>query len=162
VSNNRKSLDKALRHALSGTGAHVESATVFAGLDWRLAGIRPVKAPHSVYELLNHMLYWEEWVVKWLDGREPALPKHASGSWPGKESPVSRKEWDQKARQFRHELKVLTRWSREADLFSKRGIKSQLEMLQTIASHNSYHAGQVVMLRQQLGAWPPPSGGLTW
>jgi hypothetical protein len=35
-------------------------------------------------------------------------------------------------------------------------------MLQAIASHNSYHAGQVVALRQILAAWPPPSGGLTW
>jgi hypothetical protein len=35
-------------------------------------------------------------------------------------------------------------------------------MLQTIGSHNSYHAGQVVIVRQALDAWPPPSGGLTW
>jgi hypothetical protein len=27
-------------------------------------------------------------------------------------------------------------------------------MLQTAASHNSYHAGQIVILRQMLGAWP--------
>jgi len=35
-------------------------------------------------------------------------------------------------------------------------------MLQTIGSHNSYHAGEVAFLRQILGKWPPPSGGLTW
>jgi hypothetical protein len=35
-------------------------------------------------------------------------------------------------------------------------------MLQTIGAHNSYHLGQVVQLRQMLGAWPPASGGLTW
>jgi hypothetical protein len=40
--------------------------------------------------------------------------------------------------------------------------KSRLEMLHTIAGHNSYHVGQVVLLRQLLAAWPPPSGGLTW
>jgi hypothetical protein len=25
-----------------------------------------------------------------------------------------------------------------------------------------HHAGQVAFLRQLLGEWPPPSGGLTW
>src|SRR5262249_12094487 len=50
----------------------------------------------------------------------------------------------------------------KADLLAKRGRKTPLEVLQTIASHNSYHLGQVVVLRQRLCAWPPPSGGLTW
>jgi uncharacterized damage-inducible protein DinB len=35
-------------------------------------------------------------------------------------------------------------------------------MAQTMGAHNSYHAGQAVLLRQLLGQWPPPSGGLTW
>lgn len=158
----RKILDKAVGHALLGTGAHVETKTVLAALDWKLAGLRPESAPHSVYQLLNHMLYWQEWVVKWLDGERLPIPKHASGSWPGDAAPASRGEWEQAVQRFRNGLEELTRRSRQADLFSKRGTKSPLEMLQTIASHNSYHAGQVVLLRQLLGAWPPPSGGLTW
>jgi uncharacterized damage-inducible protein DinB len=31
-----------------------------------------------------------------------------------------------------------------------------------MAAHNSHHLGQVVLLRQILGAWPPPSGSYTW
>jgi hypothetical protein len=37
-----------------------------------------------------------------------------------------------------------------------------LGMLQTIATHNRYHVGQVVAIRLLLDSWPPPSGGLTW
>jgi len=162
VRGDHKILDRAVRRALAGTGAHVETETVFGELDWKLAGVRPEKAAHSVYELLNHLVYWQEWVVQWLDGKNPPTPKHASGSWPGDKSPSSRKEWNLAVRRFRRGLKLLPRRAREADLFSKGGTKSRLEMLQTIASHNSYHAGQVVMLRQVLGAWPPSSGGLTW
>jgi uncharacterized damage-inducible protein DinB len=47
-------------------------------------------------------------------------------------------------------------------LLEKRAKSSPLQMLHAIAAHNSYHLGQVVVLRQMLGAWPPPSGGLTW
>jgi hypothetical protein len=31
-----------------------------------------------------------------------------------------------------------------------------------IAIHNAHHLGQVITLRQILGAWPPPEGSYTW
>jgi hypothetical protein len=37
-----------------------------------------------------------------------------------------------------------------------------MEVLYQLAAHNSYHVGQIVVLRQALGAWPPPGGGDTW
>ena len=39
---------------------------------------------------------------------------------------------------------------------------SALELLWGLSAHNSYHAGQIVVIRQALGAWPPPTGGDTW
>ncbi len=35
-------------------------------------------------------------------------------------------------------------------------------VLASIANHNAYHLGQVVLLRQLLDSWPPPSGGDSW
>jgi uncharacterized damage-inducible protein DinB len=155
MGHDRKVLGKEVAHALLGKGAHVETKTVFAALDGKLAGRRVECAPHSVYQLLNHMLYWQEWVVKWLDGERPAIPKHASVGWPGDAAPTSRVQWERAGRRFRNGLQALTQRSRRVDLLSKRGGKSPLEMLQIIALHNSYHAGQVVLLRRVLGAWPP-------
>lgn len=157
-----RALEILARHALSGRGAHVETKKVFSALDWKTAGEKPRGVPHSVYQLLMHMSYWQEWVVQWLDGRKPALPRHASGSWPGAVGPSNRREWQEAVRQFRRSLAELERACRHADLLSARGRKSRLQMLQTIGAHNSYHAGQVAFLRQLLGKWPPSSGGLTW
>ena len=157
-----KILENAIGRALSGEGAHAASVDVFEGLDWKLAGKRPEGAPHSLFQILNHLNYWQDWVVEWLAGKKPPPPKHASSSWPGGESPGSKKEWDSAVEDFRKGLVALDKASRSADLFTDGGRKSRLEMLQTIASHNSYHVGQAVLLRQVLGSWPPPSGGLTW
>ncbi len=148
--------------AVSGKDAHVETGTLLDGLAWELAGVRPDGAPHTIFQLANHIIYWQEWVVKWLDGEKPRPPKHASGGWPGPESPAGRREWEQTTRRFRDALDGLNRRTLEADLLSKRGKRTLLEMLLIIGSHNSYHAGQIAFLRQQLGAWPPPSGGITW
>jgi len=155
-------LEKATRRALCGKGAHAETPTVFSEMNWKLAGTRPAGAPHSLFQLLNHMIYWQDWAVKWLDGEQPPIPKHAPGSWPGGAEPASAEEWKQTVARFENGLDRLERQAGEGDLLSKRGSKSRLEMLQTIAGHNSHHAGQAVLLRQMLGAWPPPSGGLTW
>ena len=157
-----KVLEKNVRNALSGKGSHVEAKKALEGLDWKSAGARPRNATHSVYQLLNHVVFWQEWVVKWLDGEKHPVPKHASGSWPGGISPEDSEEWEQAVKRFGKGLNDLTRRTRDADILSKGGRKSRLEMLHTIASHNSYHIGQIVQVWQMLGAWPPPSGGLTW
>ncbi|MGB9106284.1 MAG: DinB family protein [Terriglobales bacterium] len=155
-------LVKTIRNALSGKGAHVETASAFAGLDWRLAAARPEKASHSVFQLLRHMIYWQDWVVEWLDGQSPATPRHASGSWPTETGPANARDWDRAVRHFRAGLRELNRRMGKPSLLEKPGSKTRLEMLHAIASHNSYHVGQAVILRRMLGAWPPPSGGLTW
>jgi hypothetical protein len=36
------------------------------------------------------------------------------------------------------------------------------DQLISLASHNAYHLGRIVLLRQLLHAWPPASGGFTW
>ena len=148
--------------ALSGKDAHVEAGNALAGFDWRLAGERPAGAPHSVFQLVNHMIYWQEWVLRWLGGRTPPVPKHAAGSWPGAIGPASRVRWEQTVRRFRAGVTKLERHARGGDLESGRAGKSRLEMLQIIGAHNSYHAGQAAILRQMLGRWPPPGGGVTW
>lgn len=164
--NEREILESALERALSGKGAHVEMLKAFEGLDWKLAGARPPGVEHSIFQLLNHIIYWQEWVVKWLDGDDPPIPEHASESWPGEAAPSSGDDWERTILRLQRLLEDLERRSRESDLFQKRisagAEKSRLEMLVTIASHGSYHVGQAVLLQQMLGAWPPPSGGLTW
>ncbi len=162
MSTDRKVLAKVMGRALSGKGAHVAPKDAFNGLDWKTAGAQPDGVPHSIFQLLNHMTYWNDWVVKWLAGQKPPVPKHASGSWPGGAAPQTAKEWRQALRRFEQGLQAMTRASQATDLLAKRGTSTGLQMLQAIAAHNSYHLGQVVVLRQRLGAWPPPSGGLTW
>ena len=36
------------------------------------------------------------------------------------------------------------------------------DALTHLAVHNAHHLGQVVLMRQVLGLWPPPSGSWTW
>jgi uncharacterized damage-inducible protein DinB len=163
VSVEPKIVEKAMRHALSGEGSHVGAKHIFEGLDWAVTGERPSGAPHSLFQLLNHLIYWQDWVLSWLDGDNPPIPEAAGDSWPGSVGPPTEEVWQESMARFTDGVDGMTRRTARAGLFSKGyGEKTRLEMLQVIASHNSYHLGQVVFLRQMLGAWPPPTGGLTW
>jgi hypothetical protein len=82
-------LEKTVSQALSGKDAHVEVVSAFEGLDWKLAGRGGEGKEHSIFQLLNHLSYWQEWVLKWMDGEDPPIPEHASGGWPGDEKPKS-------------------------------------------------------------------------
>ena len=155
-------LQRMARHGVTGKGAHVATSTVFAGLEWKAAGVHLPGAPHTLYQLLNHMIYWQEWAMNWLNGESPPTPRHASGGWPGPPAPASGAEWNHAVRRFRTGLAQLERQARRTEPVSRGRAKSPLEMLRTIGAHNSYHAGQVALLRQMLDAWPPPTGGLTW
>ena len=119
MADDQKVLQQALSRALSGKDSHVENANILAGLSWELAGARPDGVPHTLFELLNHMIYWQEWVVKWLDGKKPRPPKHAAGGWPGKPGPANQREWQRTVQRFRKALGALNRRSRQGDPLSK-------------------------------------------
>jgi hypothetical protein len=100
MQNEHEVIQQTIYRALSGKDAHVENANILAGLDWNLAGVQPEGVPHSLFELANHMIYWQEWTVKWLDGKKPRAPKHAAGGWPGKPKPVDQKEWEKTVKRY--------------------------------------------------------------
>ncbi len=155
-----KLLQKILAGALIGKGAHAATKNLFEGLDWKAAGSRPRGSKHSVYQLLWHMNYWQDWALVWLKGGKPRVPRHASASWPAA-APANARAWQRAVRDFRAGLEQMARESRRLDLLAKRGPHTRLGMLHVIATHNSYHAGQVVVLRQMMGKRPPRSGGVT-
>lgn len=155
-----------LVRALSGEGAHVRVKTALDGVTWTQAGAQPHGVPKSIHQLVDHLVFWNAWVVEWLDGADPPIPLHASGSWRAAARPATRDEWETAVTRLGGLADALERHAREDGLDSTRlsvgAPKSRAAMLHAIASHNSYHLGQIVLVRQLLGAWPPPGGGLTW
>lgn len=163
MSDEQKLLKKVILQALSGRGSHVVVEAALEGLEWRLAGRRPEGAPHSIFQIVNHLTYWHDFALQWLQGQKPPTPEHAAESWPGAASPATVDEWTEAVARFQDSLAALARHADAAAALSDRGGgKTAFEILQMIASHNSYHIGQVAQLRRQLEAWPPPAGGATW
>ncbi|TWT14572.1 DinB family protein [Planomicrobium sp. CPCC 101079] len=152
------------QNGFHGKGAHVDTATVFAGLEWQLAGEKPGNCPHSVWELLKHMVYWQDFMLAYLKGETPESPEHAAESWPDSPAPASEEEWDNTVSRFLFGLQEAEQEAAK-DLMEK-GLegkgRTRADWLMGIILHNAYHTGQAVLVRRMLEAWPPPSGRDTW
>jgi uncharacterized damage-inducible protein DinB len=153
-----------LHQGLDGRSGHVQYESALEDLNYTFAGKKTPGYPHTIFQILNHMIFWQDFLIEVLRGGSPQAPEHAEGSWLGEAMPLSQDEWNQTAAHFLSGLKEVIGHTGE-NLEEKgfgRPERTRAEVLMMTMSHNSYHIGQVVMLRRILGSWPPPSGGDTW
>jgi len=156
-----------------GKGAHANSIACVEGLTAELASRRVAGFPHSIWQLVFHINYWTDYDLKRIRGERPPYPAHADESWPSSSAPADHEEWRQEVARFTAllaELAVLAnadpeKLQQEVEAMHpahERQSSSVLAVLWQTVVHNSYHLGQIALLRRTLGAWPPPGGGDTW
>ena len=148
-------------NGLHGNPAHVDTAKVFDGLDWQQAGQKAGDLPHSIWELLFHMNYWQTFMLDLLKGDKPDSADPDAESWPHTAAPESEDEWDSALAYYLKGLKEAEQEAAKelAEQVMAGREETRADYLQTIMLHNSYHAGQVVFARKIMGAWPPALGG---
>lgn len=144
-------------NGLHGEGAHVDTETVFDGMDWQQAGEKNEDFPHSVWELLFHMNYWQYFMLDILEGDPSNSENPDAESWPPATGPESEEEWEAAVVYFRKGLDMAEAEAGKAldERVANRSEMTRAECLQTIVLHNTYHAGQAVFARKIMGAWPP-------
>ena len=152
-----------LLNGLQGRGSHVTPVNVFEDLDWRFAGKIPDGNVRSIWQIVDHMIYWQEFSLALLRGETPENPEHAADSWTTQVSPTNESEWNHAVNAFLEGIRAAEGFTDDLDQsVSARQGRSRAEVIGMLVGHNSYHLGQVVLIRRMLGAWPPPSGGDTW
>jgi uncharacterized damage-inducible protein DinB len=158
-----------LEQTLIGDSAAAPPAHILEGIESELAH-RVIKgAPHSIYQELWHIAFWQQVTLDWVNGVETPFPSSPSAGFPADE----REPWGQVRQRFfagSQQAAALARDEKRLEQSvrcpSRPGkpvrIMSVREQLESLAAHNAYHFGRIVLLRQLCGAWPPPSGGFSW
>ncbi|BDP41676.1 hypothetical protein DAETH_16450 [Deinococcus aetherius] len=143
-----------------GGQAFVGVEASLSGLDAATATRRPEGLPHSVAELVAHVNWWNRWMLDVIEeGRAMPYPKHASETWPA----VTEGDWARVRGEFYELLARVDTHTARPDLANPVNHEETIgELLADFALHTAHHFGQVVTVRQALGAWPPPGGGDTW
>jgi uncharacterized damage-inducible protein DinB len=125
-------------------------------------------APHSIYDEVWHLAFWQDVTLDWVQGKPTPSPEHAYEGFPTD----TKEPWDLLRERFlartqnaaaiandTERLEITVACPRPDDPQRSMTVREQLESL---AAHNGYHLGRIVLLRQLLGNWPPPDGGDTW
>jgi uncharacterized damage-inducible protein DinB len=160
-----------LANALNGDSAYAPPSHVVENLGDEPARRKIDGAPHTIYAEVWHAAYWQQVTLDWVGGVETPCPEHNSMSFPTTEQ-TRAESWAQLCQRFLAGAekaaaianctdtdKVVVCPSPPGKPARKMTVRDQLESL---AAHNAYHLGRVVLLRQLMGNWPPPSGGFTW
>jgi hypothetical protein len=154
--------DKALRQhlvkLLKGGDAHADFEHAIADFPAELRGKTPKGAEHSPWELLEHLRIAQQDILDFSinpDYKEKEWPKEY---WPATDAPPDPKAWDRSINAYCEDLKALCALAEDpkTDLFAKiphGDGQTILREILVVADHNSYHLGQLVLLRRLLGAW---------
>jgi uncharacterized damage-inducible protein DinB len=170
--------DSTVRELVYGRGAHVDPVASIEDVPAELAARLVAGSPHSIWQIVEHMNYWMDYDLAIMAGDHRPYPNQAGKSWPAHPGPAAdhreaEQRWLATIRRFTDLLVEVARLAGsngavlERKVFSPGPSPAPREttvhaMLYQITAHNSYHAGQIVLLRRQAGAWPPERGGDTW
>lgn len=140
--------------------AHATFEKSIEGLHADLRGVVPEGAPHSAWQLLEHLRLTQRDILEFC--RNPAYqePQWPDDYWPDSAAPPGDNAWDASITAFLRDRDELVKMAEDpaVDLFATipRGTgQTYLRELLLVADHSAYHIGALILLRRLLGAWPP-------
>jgi hypothetical protein len=121
-------------------------------------GVRPAGLEHSAWELLEHLRFTQWDILDFSRNPDYKEAKWPDAYWPKSPAPPTETAWDESIASFRKDLKEFCALieDKSTDLYAKIPHGSGQTVLREamlIADHNAYHVGQLILVRQLLGAW---------
>ena len=142
-------------YLLRGGGAHITFDDVISDFPARLRGVKPPGAPHTAWQLVEHMR-----IAQWDILDFSVNPKYASKEWPADywprtEKPPSPEAWKASIGAIKKDLSAVVKLveNPKTDLYAKIPHGDGQNILREallIADHNAYHLGQLMLLRRML------------
>ncbi len=154
--------DRAIRKQLSefmrGGNAHASLDDAVKDFPSRLYAEKPEGAPHNAWQLLEHIRIALHDLLEFCTNPEYKAPKWPDGYWPQTDAPVSSHAWNASVNALKNDSQNFERLIEDpdVDLYAKIPWGEGQTILREIllaGDHTSYHVGQLIMLRKQLGAW---------
>lgn len=146
-------LRKQLVNALSGSESHIAFDKALKDFPPEARASKPHGAPHSAWELIEHMRIAQRDILDFSRDPNHQSPKFPDGYWPKSEAPPSELAWHQSVAAFQRDAQELERLLEKADLFTRLPHGEGQTLLREallVANHNSYQLGQLVFLKRML------------
>jgi uncharacterized damage-inducible protein DinB len=139
--------------------AHADFDAAVADLPEAARGRVPHGAPHSAWQLLEHIRITQHDILDFCINAAYEEMSWPDDYWPAQPKPADAAAWDQAIVAVRRDRKALQALIADpaVDLFATiphgHGQTILREIL-LVADHTAYHVGQLVIVRRLLGNWP--------
>jgi uncharacterized damage-inducible protein DinB len=162
ATDNGPDLREHLVKLLKGKGAHLAFDEVINGWPAAARTRAPQGAPHSAWQLLEHMRIAQRDILDFCVKPDYIEPSFPDDYWPSDDEVPDHTDWTNSVKQFSDDLEQMQRLvaDQETDLHAKipHGTgQTVLREALVVADHNAYHVGQLVLLRGLLGIWHSPA-----
>jgi hypothetical protein len=153
--------DRALRdhllELLRGGSAHADLATVLDDFPNELAGTKAKNVPYTPWQLLEHMRVAVNDLLLFSTDPKYVAPNWPDDYWPAKEAPEPG-GWESSVKALKADLAALEGivGDPKSNLFAKIPWGDGQTLLREVllaSDHTSYHLGEMVLMRRELGAW---------
>lgn len=134
-----------------------------AGLDAKNAAMKDSSGNHSVWGIVNHLIFWNSrWLIRLNGGKPPEMEIDNSATFT--ESGNNEEKWLSSIEKLNEvSLAIIDKVNNSdngylsSEAFPGYGA-TWYEMLTQMTINNAYHIGQIVHLRKQFGNWDPSKG----
>ncbi|MES2220755.1 MAG: DinB family protein [Acidobacteriota bacterium] len=152
------SVRRELSAFLRGDQAHASLDAAIKDMPASLIDKKPEGSPHNAWQMLEHIRITLHDLFEFCTNPKYQALQWPEGYWPKEESPKFAKSWDQCVAEIHKDLKALDQLIQDpgTNLITKIPWGENQNILREIllaGDHTSYHVGQLILLRKQLGAW---------
>jgi uncharacterized damage-inducible protein DinB len=131
----------------------VPASKAVAGLTAEQAAWTPGKGSHSVSQLVQHLVFWNQsQLASWKGQKGPAYSGKNDETFGNN---LDKAGWENAVKQLNAVLTDMEKWIETADEAS---FKKQADNIAHVSVHNAYHTGQILYIRKQQGSWDPEKG----
>ena len=149
----QKELREHLLELLEGKSAHLDLETVLREFPVEKINTRAANAPHTAWELLEHLRIAQWDIVEFSRDGAHVSPEFPDGYWNKTEG--TPEDWRRSCEQVRRDLETMRELvgDEKTDLLAKIAHgdgQTVLREAMLVADHNAYHLGQIVLLMRML------------
>jgi hypothetical protein len=107
---------------------------------------------HSIVQLVNHLIFWNQQQLAKFKGEKPAeFSDDNKETFAG----LDKATWEASVRKIDD---VLTAWEKAIEEADDAKLAKWCSTIAKISTHNAYHTGQIIYIRKMKGNWDPAKG----
>ncbi len=151
-------LIKNLVYLIEEGNAHVPLDDALKKIPFPLLGEKPGKLSYSIWQLAEHIRIAQWDLLEFSRNAKYVSPKWPDDYWPKEAAPKSEADWKKCIKQINADRKSFIELIQGAGKnlykpFEHGSGQSLLKEALVLADHNSYHTGEIIIIRRLLNAW---------